>query len=59
MLFERKRRFLHHKVAQQPQMCPKFVKNRPSQNDPKTAVSGLPGDPIAVTLITNHSVFIK
>ena len=30
-----KRRFLHHKVAQRPQICPESAKNTPSQNDPQ------------------------
>ena len=34
-------------------------KNHPATVTPKIACSALPEDPIAVTLVTNNSIFIK
>ena len=58
-LFRVQEGFLHRKVAPQPQKCPEFTKKCPAKITHRIARSPLSGDPAAVKLVTNYSIFIK
>jgi len=48
-----------HKVAPRPQTRHELNKQCQAKNAPQIVRSALSGDPTAVTLVTNHSIFIK
>ena len=50
---------LHHEVTPYPQIWPELAKRSQAKIVPKTARSTLLRDPTALTLLTNHSIFMK